>query len=89
MATLTLTIGALTSSRTVTNTRAANVLTAVFDLYHPPEDPPVTYTNQEKLDWIVQVLIPQTLTQMSRQQTERLAVEAMATEFAAGDGRFE
>ena len=89
MANLTLTIGTLTATKTVDNTRATNVLTAVFDLHHPLESPPVSYTNQQKLTWIVQTLLPQVLSQTSRQQTERLAVVAMAAAFDAGEGKFE
>jgi hypothetical protein len=89
MAVLTLEIGPLSSYIEVTNARAQNVLVAIFDLHHIPEDPPVEYTNQEKLDWITQVFIPQMLTAESRRQHERLAVAAASEEFEDDDARFE
>lgn len=85
MATLTLTIATLTASRTVANARAQAVLLNVFDLHHPSG----TYTNQEKLDWIVQVHIPALLTQESKQFKERATVTQFYTDFNAGEERFE
>ena len=86
MATLTLTIGPLTSSRTVTNERAQAVLSAAFDLRHPEGG---DYTNQQKLDWIVQQLIPQLLTQLSRQHHERTAVDVAMREFDENGAKFD
>ena len=72
MAELTLEIGPLTSSKIATDANAQRVLESVFALYH---DEPGGYTNQQKLDYIVQVLIPQFLVGRAHQYEERQAIE--------------
>jgi hypothetical protein len=88
MATLNITINALTSTKTVTNARATNVLLNVYRRYHPGEDPGAT-TNQQKLDWIVGTLIPHLLTQESRAHKEATTVAQFNIDFNSGDEVFE
>lgn len=70
MAALTLTIGALTSDTTVTDVNAQRVLASAFALFH---DEPDGFTDQGKLDWIVQTLIPDLLADKARQYEEKQA----------------
>ena len=84
MATLTLTIATLTASRGATDENAQRVLESAFALFHQnewvldefgqPTDVPVVYTAQERLDWIVQVLIPMQLMDRARQYEELVAI---------------
>lgn len=70
MATLTLTIGALISDTTVTDANAQRVLASAFALFNADPD---IFTDQEKLDWIVQTLIPDLLADKARQYEEKQA----------------
>ena len=91
MTTLTLKIGPLTASTTANDANAQRVLESCFALFHrrdyedadePVEGeeptPPVlkTYTPQQKLNWVVRVLIPQMLVDKARQYEEAEAVRA-------------
>ena len=78
MATLTLTIGPLTSSRETTDANAQDVLSSVFAYYHPEDAD--DFTNQEKLDELVQVLIPKLLLDKARQYEERAARIALESD---------
>lgn len=75
MATLELTIGSLTSSKEATDGNAQDVLTSVFAYYHPEDAG--EFTNQEKLDELVQVIIPRLLIDKARQYEERAAMVAI------------
>lgn len=75
MATLTLTIATLTSSKEATDANAQDVLTSVFAYYHPEDAG--EFTNQEKLDELVQVIIPRLLIDKARQYEERAAMVAI------------
>lgn len=75
MATLELTISALTSSKEATDANAQDVLTSVFAYYHPHDAG--EFTNQEKLDELVQVIIPRLLIDKARQYEERVAMIAI------------
>ncbi|MBN2389883.1 MAG: hypothetical protein JXR84_04125 [Anaerolineae bacterium] len=86
MATLTLAIATLTASKTVDNTKATNVLLNVSMLYNPNHS---SQTNQQRLDWIIETLIPQTLTQMSLRYEEQQAALDAAEAFEIGDSKFE
>ena len=71
MATLSLSIGPLTSSKTVVDANAQDVLASVFAYYHPEDAD--EFTNQEKLDNLVQIIIPLLLIDKARQYEERAA----------------
>jgi len=71
MAQMTLSIGPLTSSKTATDANAQRVLESAFALFHDELD---EFTNQEKLDYIAQTLIPMMLTDRARQYEERQAI---------------
>lgn len=74
MATLTLSIGPLTSTLQATDANAQRVLGGAFALFHQNEEEPKTYTSKEKLDWIVRVLIPQMLVDKAAQYEEAVAI---------------
>jgi len=75
MATLTLSIGPLTSSKAATDENAQRVLESAYALFNDDDEA----TNQEKLDYIVQVLIPLALIGKAQQYEERVALaEAVA-----------
>jgi hypothetical protein len=86
MATLTLGISVLSSRLTVPDANAQRVLETAFALFHQhewvldkdglPTDVPVTYTPQQKLDWITWVLIPQMLVDKAQQYEEMAAIRA-------------
>jgi len=99
MATLTLDIATLTSSRDATNANAQRILESAFALFHQdewvldefgfPTDVPITYTAQEKLDWIVQVLIPMQLADKARQYEEMIAIHETKEALALDEPTFE
>lgn len=80
MATLTLKISSLTGTAAFTDANALGVLLSAFQLFHQadfvldkdgnPTEVPKTYTNQQKLDYIVQELIPMFLVEKARQYDE-------------------
>lgn len=84
MATLTLKITTLTSSIEVADANAARVLESAFALFHQndfvldedgnPTDVLKTYTPQQRLNWIVKVLVPQMLADKARQYEEQRAI---------------
>jgi len=98
MADLRLTIGTLTSKKTADNTRVKRVLEAVFALFHQgevdeqgqaiPYDP-AAYTDQQKLDYVVQDLIPQMLVDKARQYEEQQAIRQAQEDAAADAPSFE
>lgn len=96
MATLTLKIATLTSSVEAVDANASRILEACFALFHQnpeldEEGNPVvvTYTPKQKLDWIVQKLIPQMLVDKARQYDEMLAIREAQEEAAATAAVFE
>lgn len=99
MAKLTLGIATLTASTTATDANAQRVLEACFALYHRhdyemdaegmPTDTLKTYTPQQRLDWIVKVLIPEMLVDKARQFQEQQAVRTAQAEAAASAATFE
>jgi len=85
--TLTLKIGTLTASATATDANAQRILEACFALFHQGD--PVAYTSQQKLTWIVKVLIPQMLVDKARQFQEQQAVRAAQAAASASAATFE
>jgi len=87
MATLTLSISVLTSSIEVGDVAAQRVLESAFALFHQDDvdenGDPVVYTSKQKLDWIVQHLIPLMLQDKARQFEEQQAIKAAQVASAA------
>ena len=87
MATLSLSISVLESSIEVGDTSAQRVLESAFALFHQDDvdenGDPVVYTSKQKLDWIVQHLIPLMLQDKARQHEEQVAIRAAQVASAA------
>ena len=93
MATLTLQIATLTSSLEVSDANATRVLESAFALFHQGETDeggnPVVYTAKQRLDYIVQTLIPQMLADKALQYDERQAIRQARQNAAANAAKFE
>lgn len=93
MATLTLKIATLTSSIDVTDANATRVLESAFALFHQNDMDEkgklVAYTAKQRLDWIVEVLIPAMLSDKARQFEEQRTVREAKAAAAASLAKFE
>lgn len=96
--TLTLKIATLTASATAPDANAQRILEACFALFHQNDfvldaegqstGVLKSYTSQQKLTWIVQVLIPQMLVDRARMWDEQQAVRAAQAAASAGAAVF-
>ena len=81
MATLTLSVSALSSAITATDENAQEILELVWERFHPNEYL-ADYTAQERLNSVAQICV-EALVSMARQQAERNAVTAAHAAIAA------
>lgn len=83
MATLTLSVSTLTSSKSALDADATKILLNVFDAkYVFKEGDPVNPTNQQKLDWLVNWMARQLVIVAKDYEARKLRAAAAATEEA-------